>query len=104
MFRIYGGVVAGTAVITGASSGIGAATTARLGIEGSLTVDDLMDPVSFAVGAPHHVNIHRLIVRPPAQAARHKMHRSTARSRIPAPRLRRAPTATGLPGTAGCAI
>jgi NADP-dependent 3-hydroxy acid dehydrogenase YdfG len=37
--------------------------------------DDIADVVAFAVTRPHHVNIDRLVIRPLAQAAQHKVHR-----------------------------
>jgi len=41
-----------------------------------LTADDIADCVAWAVTRPAHVNIDELVVRPRAQAAAHKVHRS----------------------------
>jgi NADP-dependent 3-hydroxy acid dehydrogenase YdfG len=45
------------------------------GVPDPLTAEDVADLISFAVTRPHHVNIDRLVVRPLAQAAQHKVHR-----------------------------
>ncbi|WP_182888085.1 SDR family NAD(P)-dependent oxidoreductase [Microbispora sp. H10885] len=45
------------------------------GVPGPLTADDIADVIAFAVTRPAHVNIDRLVVRPRAQAAQHKVHR-----------------------------
>ncbi|MGI5485711.1 SDR family NAD(P)-dependent oxidoreductase [Microtetraspora malaysiensis] len=45
------------------------------GVPGPLTADDVADVISFAVTRPAHVNIDRLVIRPRAQAAQHKVHR-----------------------------
>jgi NADP-dependent 3-hydroxy acid dehydrogenase YdfG len=45
------------------------------GVLEPLVADDIADLISFAVTRPHHVNIDRLVVRPLAQAAQHKVHR-----------------------------
>lgn len=47
------------------------------GVPGPLTADDIADVIAFAVTRPAHVNIDRLVVRPRAQAAQHKVHRVT---------------------------
>jgi NADP-dependent 3-hydroxy acid dehydrogenase YdfG len=45
------------------------------GVAEPLVADDIADVVTFAVTRPHHVNIDRLVIRPLAQAAQHKVHR-----------------------------
>ena len=45
------------------------------GVPNPLTADDIADCVAWCVTRPHHVNIDRLVVRPLAQAAQHKVHR-----------------------------
>jgi NADP-dependent 3-hydroxy acid dehydrogenase YdfG len=45
------------------------------GVAEPLVAEDIADVVSFAVTRPHHVNIDRLVIRPLAQAAQHKVHR-----------------------------
>ncbi|GII34657.1 SDR family NAD(P)-dependent oxidoreductase [Planotetraspora mira] len=45
------------------------------GVPNPLTADDIADVIAFAVTRPSHVNIDRLVVRPRAQAAQHKVHR-----------------------------
>jgi NADP-dependent 3-hydroxy acid dehydrogenase YdfG len=46
------------------------------GVAEPLVADDIADIVSWTVSRPHHVNIDRLVVRPLAQAAQHKVHRT----------------------------
>ncbi|UBU14208.1 SDR family NAD(P)-dependent oxidoreductase [Nonomuraea gerenzanensis] len=45
------------------------------GVPGPLTGDDIADAIAWAVTRPAHVNIDRLVIRPRAQAAQHKVHR-----------------------------
>ena len=45
------------------------------GVAEPLTADDIADCVAWCATRPHHVNIDRLVVRPLAQAAQHKVHR-----------------------------
>jgi len=45
------------------------------GVAEPLVADDIADCVAFAATRPQHVNIDRLVVRPIAQAAQHKVHR-----------------------------
>jgi len=45
------------------------------GVAQPLVAEDVADCVVWAVTRPHHVNIDRLVVRPLAQAAQHKVHR-----------------------------
>ncbi len=45
------------------------------GVEFPLVADDIADCVAWTATRPHHVNIDRLVVRPLAQAAQHKVHR-----------------------------
>jgi len=39
--------------------------------------EDIADCIAWCVTRPHHVNIDRLVVRPLAQAAQHKLYRVT---------------------------
>jgi NADP-dependent 3-hydroxy acid dehydrogenase YdfG len=45
------------------------------GVREPLTADDIADLITFMATRPHHVNIDRLVVRPIAQAAQHKVVR-----------------------------
>ncbi|MFG2075513.1 NADP-dependent 3-hydroxy acid dehydrogenase YdfG [Nonomuraea maritima] len=45
------------------------------GVPGPLTSDDVADAIAWAVTRPAHVNIDRMVIRPRAQAAQHKVHR-----------------------------
>jgi NADP-dependent 3-hydroxy acid dehydrogenase YdfG len=45
------------------------------GVAEPLVADDIADLVVFAATRPQHVNIDRMVVRPIAQAAQHKVHR-----------------------------
>jgi NADP-dependent 3-hydroxy acid dehydrogenase YdfG len=45
------------------------------GVPDPLTADDIADVIAFGVTRPSHVNIDRLVIRPRAQAAQHKLHR-----------------------------
>ncbi|NMO50215.1 SDR family NAD(P)-dependent oxidoreductase [Actinoplanes sp. TBRC 11911] len=47
------------------------------GVKEPLTAEDIADLIVFAATRPHHVNIDRLVVRPLAQAAQHKVHRES---------------------------
>jgi NADP-dependent 3-hydroxy acid dehydrogenase YdfG len=47
------------------------------GVPNPLTAEDIADCVAWCATRPHHVNIDRLVVRPLAQAAQHKVHRIT---------------------------
>jgi NADP-dependent 3-hydroxy acid dehydrogenase YdfG len=47
------------------------------GVAEPLVAEDIADVVVFAATRPHHVNIDRLVIRPLAQAAQHKVHRVT---------------------------
>jgi NADP-dependent 3-hydroxy acid dehydrogenase YdfG len=46
-----------------------------VGVAEPLVADDIADCVDWVASRPHHVNIDRLVVRPLAQAAQHKVHR-----------------------------
>lgn len=46
------------------------------GVDHPLTADDVAACVGFAVSLPQHVNIDSMVVKPVAQAAVHKVHRS----------------------------
>ncbi|MGP4914928.1 SDR family oxidoreductase [Brachybacterium tyrofermentans] len=45
------------------------------GVENPLTARDCADVISYALGAPHHVNLDLITVRPLAQAAAHRVAR-----------------------------
>lgn len=44
-------------------------------VDHPLTAEDVAECIAFAVGMPLHVNVDRLVVRPLAQAAAHRVHR-----------------------------
>lgn len=48
------------------------------GVPDPLTADDIADVVGWVASRPPHVNIDRIVVRPRAQAANHKVHRVAA--------------------------
>ena len=45
------------------------------GVKEPLTADDIADVIAFMATRPHHVNLDRVVIRPLAQAAQHKVHR-----------------------------
>jgi NADP-dependent 3-hydroxy acid dehydrogenase YdfG len=45
------------------------------GVSEPLVAEDIADCIAFVATRPQHVNIDRLVVRPIAQAAQHKVHR-----------------------------
>ncbi|WP_319460391.1 SDR family oxidoreductase [Micromonospora sp. RTP1Z1] len=45
------------------------------GVAEPLVAEDVADCVAWSATRPHHVNVDRLVVRPLAQAAQHKVHR-----------------------------
>ncbi|GAA3443877.1 SDR family oxidoreductase [Planomonospora venezuelensis] len=47
------------------------------GVPDPLSADDVADAIAWCVTRPAHVNIDRLVIRPRAQAAQHKIHRVT---------------------------
>ncbi len=47
------------------------------GVAEPLLAEDIADCVAWVATRPHHVNIDRLVVRPLAQAAQHKVHRTS---------------------------
>src|SRR5690606_816477 len=47
------------------------------GVPDPLTSDDIADAIAWCVTRPSHVNIDRMVIRPRAQAAQHKVHRVT---------------------------
>lgn len=53
-----------------------AAAEVYRGVADPLTAEDVADAVTWAVTRPAHVNVDLLIVRPRAQAAQHKIHRT----------------------------
>lgn len=45
------------------------------GVDRPLVADDVADCIAFCVNAPQHMNIDRMVIRPVAQAAQHKVVR-----------------------------
>jgi NADP-dependent 3-hydroxy acid dehydrogenase YdfG len=45
------------------------------GVAEPLVAEDIADCIAWCATRPHHVNVDRLVVRPLAQAAQHKVHR-----------------------------
>ncbi|WP_049568978.1 SDR family NAD(P)-dependent oxidoreductase [Nonomuraea sp. SBT364] len=45
------------------------------GVPGPLSADDVADAIAWCVTRPAHVNVDRLVIRPRAQAAQHRVHR-----------------------------
>lgn len=45
------------------------------GVPGPLVAEDIAETIAWIASRPHHVNIDRIVVRPLAQAAQHKVHR-----------------------------
>lgn len=54
-----------------------AAEKVYAGVEKPLTAEDVADVVAYAVSVPHHVNLDEIVVRPVAQAAAHKVIRTS---------------------------
>ena len=54
-----------------------AADDVYAGVEEPLVAADIADIVCWVATRPHHVNLDQIIVRPLAQAAQHKVHRTT---------------------------
>ena len=54
-----------------------AAARVYAGVDEPLTAEDIADCIAFAVTRPRHVNVDLLVVKPLAQAAPHKVARST---------------------------
>jgi NADP-dependent 3-hydroxy acid dehydrogenase YdfG len=46
------------------------------GVAEPLTADDVADAITWMVTRPSHVNVDELVIRPRAQAAQHKVHRT----------------------------
>lgn len=46
------------------------------GVENPLSADDVADVIAWIATRPHHVNIDLIVVKPLAQAAQHKVHRT----------------------------
>jgi len=47
------------------------------GVAEPLLAEDIADTVAWVATRPSHVNIDRLVIRPVAQAAQHKVHRTS---------------------------
>ncbi|MBU2663079.1 SDR family oxidoreductase [Actinoplanes bogorensis] len=47
------------------------------GVKEPLVADDIADIIAYAATRPQHVNLDRIVVRPIAQAAQHKVHRES---------------------------
>ncbi|NBE80988.1 SDR family oxidoreductase [Micromonospora rubida] len=54
----------------------GRAEAVYAGVAEPLVADDVADCIAWCATRPQHVNIDRLVVRPLAQAAQHKVHRT----------------------------
>lgn len=54
-----------------------AAAKVYAGVAQPLTGKDVADVIAYSVALPHHVNLDQIVVRPIAQAANHKLIRST---------------------------
>lgn len=54
-----------------------AADKVYAGVGKPLTGEDVADVVTYSVALPHHINLDQIVVRPVAQAANHKLIRST---------------------------
>ncbi|WP_426560507.1 SDR family NAD(P)-dependent oxidoreductase [Angustibacter sp. McL0619] len=54
-----------------------AADAVYAGVEAPLTAEDIADTIAYVVTRPPHVNIDLLVVKPLAQAAPHKVHRTS---------------------------
>ncbi|MEV0144706.1 MULTISPECIES: SDR family NAD(P)-dependent oxidoreductase [unclassified Nonomuraea] len=52
-----------------------AASRVYQGVPDPLSADDVADAIVWCVTRPAHVNIDRIVIRPRAQAAQHKVHR-----------------------------
>ena len=48
---------------------------AQVGAVDAIVAEDIADCIAWCATRPHHVNIDRMVVRPLAQAAQHKVHR-----------------------------
>ncbi|MER5704644.1 SDR family oxidoreductase [Micromonospora sp. NPDC002296] len=55
----------------------GRAAAAYAGVAEPLVAEDVADCIAWCATRPQHVNIDRLVVRPLAQAAQHKVHRTS---------------------------
>jgi NADP-dependent 3-hydroxy acid dehydrogenase YdfG len=54
-----------------------AAAKVYAGVAEPLVAEDIADCIAWVATRPHHVNVDRLVVRPLAQAANHKVHRTS---------------------------
>ncbi|WP_411730712.1 SDR family oxidoreductase [Paeniglutamicibacter sp.] len=54
-----------------------AADAVYSGVPNPLSADDVAECITWTLSRPHHVNIDQLVVKPLAQAAIHKMHRTS---------------------------
>jgi NADP-dependent 3-hydroxy acid dehydrogenase YdfG len=52
------------------------AASVYAGVAEPLVAEDIAECVAWCAGLPRHVNIDRMVVRPVAQAAQHKVHRA----------------------------
>ncbi|MFE3455231.1 SDR family NAD(P)-dependent oxidoreductase [Nonomuraea sp. NPDC059194] len=52
-----------------------AAAKVYAGVANPLTADDVADAIAWSVTRPAHFNVDRMVIRPRAQAAQHKVHR-----------------------------
>jgi NADP-dependent 3-hydroxy acid dehydrogenase YdfG len=54
-----------------------AADAVYAGVEEPLTADDIADAITWTATRPRHVNVDLLVIKPLAQAAPHKVHRTS---------------------------
>lgn len=54
-----------------------AADNVYAGVENPLTAQDVAEVIRYAVSAPSHVNLDEIVIRPQAQAANHKLIRTS---------------------------
>ena len=53
------------------------AASVYAGVAEPLVAEDVADAIAWMVTRPRHVNIDELVIRPRAQAAQHKVHRTS---------------------------
>jgi NADP-dependent 3-hydroxy acid dehydrogenase YdfG len=47
------------------------------GVEAPLTAEDVAESIRWSVSLPEHFNVDSMVIRPVAQAANHKVHRTS---------------------------
>src|SRR5439155_25657997 len=72
-------------------------------VDRPLVAEDVAECVAWTVNPPPHVNVDRLIVRPLAQAAQHKLHRGPIFGEMSCPTQSPGGTSSSAwPVTTGC--